>query len=133
DHVVKQGLRIRSEEGDVTLSAPQCYRSTDEMGPCDLVLIALKATDNQVLKAILPPLIKPHTILLTLQNGLGNEAFLAETFGSEKVMGGLCFVCLNRTSPGVIEHYSQGAVSLGEYRRPAFSRTHAVGSLFRRG
>ena len=33
-------------------------------------------------------------MLLTLQNGLGNEEFLAENFGAERVLGGFCFVCL---------------------------------------
>ena len=54
-------------------------------------------------------------MLLTLQNGFGNEEFLAQNFGAERVLGGLCFVCLNRLEPGVIEHYDYGRVILGEY------------------
>ena len=73
-------------------------------GRVDLVIVALKATANDALPDLLPPLLGPDTLLLTLQNGLGSEEFLAERFGAERVLGGLCFVCLNKTAPGVIEH-----------------------------
>jgi 2-dehydropantoate 2-reductase len=39
-------------------------------------------------------LLHETTMLLTLQNGLGNEEFLSEHFGAERVLGGLCFVGL---------------------------------------
>ena len=71
-------------------------------------------------------------MLLTLQNGLGNEEFLAERFGAERVMGGLCYVCLNRTNPGEIAHIAHGRIALGELGRYVLPRTHEVGSEFKR-
>ena len=68
--------------------------------------------------------------MLTLQNGLGNEEFLTECWGAERVLGGLCFVCLNRVAPGVIEHYGHGTLSLGEYGRPPGERTRVIGDEF---
>jgi 2-dehydropantoate 2-reductase len=93
--------------------------------------VAVKTTSNGDLARLIPPLLHEKTMLLTLQNGFGNEEFLAENFGAERVMGGLCFVCLIRTSPGVIEHYDQGHVALGEYNRRPEPRTHDVASEFR--
>src|SRR4029077_12843081 len=93
-------------------------------GPCDLVMIALKATNNEALLQLIPPLLHPRTILLTLQNGLGNEDFLARHFGANRVMGGLCFICLNRISPGLIEHLDYGHLNLGELTGVAKERTH---------
>jgi len=69
------------------------------------------------------------TALITLQNGLGNEAFLAERFGAERVLGALCFVCLNRTAPGRIEHYGHGTISIGEYLREPLPRTRAFAAM----
>ena len=69
-------------------------------------------------------------MLLTLQNGLGNDSFLAEHFGAERVLAGLCFVCLNRVAPGNVEHYDQGLVSIGEFGRDPLDRTRAVANLF---
>ncbi|MDP9254892.1 MAG: 2-dehydropantoate 2-reductase [Verrucomicrobiota bacterium] len=130
--VRKFGIRIRSKAGNIRVAKVNCYRSTDEIGPCDLVLIAIKTTSNTELLRLIPPLLHERTILLTLQNGFGNEEFLAENFGAERVLGGLCFVCLNRVAPGVIEHYDYGRVALGEYSGYPLPRTHDIAREFKR-
>jgi 2-dehydropantoate 2-reductase len=92
----------------------------------DTVLIALKTTANPELERLLPPLVGPATMLLTLQNGLGNEEFLAARWGEERVCGALCFVCINRTAPGVIRHIDHGSISIGEFGRPVSARVRAI-------
>jgi 2-dehydropantoate 2-reductase len=124
--VKKNGLQIRSPGGDFHLAQVNACGSTEEIGACDLVLIALKTTANKALEKLIPPLLKENTALLTLQNGFGNEDFLAERFGAERVMGGLCFVCLNRTAPGIVEHFGYGTLSVGEFGRGAQARTRQV-------
>jgi 2-dehydropantoate 2-reductase len=124
-----QGLKVLSIDGSFSLPHPNIHSSTVEMGRCDLVIIALKTTANAVLCELLPPLLDEHTLVLTLQNGLGNEEFLARHFGEARVLGGMCFVCINRTSPGIIEHIAQGAISIGEIGAPAGPRTHELGQL----
>lgn len=129
--VKKNGLEIRSPDGDFRLPNVNAHASTEEIGPCDLVFIALKATSNNDLASLIPPLLKENTALLTLQNGFGNEDFLAQHFGAERVMGGLCFVCLNRVAHGVVEHYGHGTLSIGEFGRQPQSRTRQVVEEFR--
>ena len=132
EQVRRRGLRIVSnKEGKLHLQRPQVYARTEDIGACDLVLIALKANDNTPLEQLIPPLLGERTALLTLQNGLGNEEFLAERFGSSRVMGGLCFVCLNRTAPGVIEHYAEGRIGLGEFGGWPLPRTHDVALMLK--
>ena len=126
------GLSIRSKEGNLRVAQVNHYATTEEIGPCDLVLIAVKATSNADLVKLIPPLLREETMLLTLQNGLGNEEFLAENFGAERVLGGLCFVCLNRVSRGVIEEYGHGHLTIGEFRGGPQPRTHEVASEFKR-
>jgi 2-dehydropantoate 2-reductase len=95
-----------------------------------MVLIGLKTTANAVLAQLLPPLVGPGTAVLTLQNGLGNEALIASLIGPEKTMGGLCFVCLNRVAPGQIHHTAHGNIVLGEFQRPSQPRTRLIAGLF---
>lgn len=128
--VRKNGLQIRSPSGDFHLPRVQAAGTAGEIGPSDVVLIALKTTSNAALEKLLPPLLHDGTLLLTLQNGLGNEEWLAERFGAERVLGGLCFVCLNRVSHGVIEHYGHGTLSIGEFRGPPQRRTRAFAEAF---
>ena len=66
-----------------------------------------------------------------MQNGLGNEEQLAKLFPVEQILGGLCFVCLNRIQPGVIEHIGQGRISMGEFQRWPEPRTHDIASMIR--
>lgn len=128
--VKRDGLRILSAAGDAHLTHVPCYQRAEDIGPCDLVIIALKVTSNAALLKILPPLLHGGTLLLTLQNGLGNEEYLATHFGADRILGGLCLVGLNRTAPGVIQHIGQGRIDLGEHGRPPLLRTHEIAALF---
>jgi 2-dehydropantoate 2-reductase len=132
EEVKRRGLKIQSHLGDFHLPQVNCHRSTAEIGACDLVIIAMKATANEVLLELLPPLLKEKTMILTLQNGLGSDDFLARHFGSAHVLGGLCFVCINRIAPGVIHHIAQGQISLGEHSGGPQVRTEVLAVEFQR-
>ena len=128
--VRRKGVLIRSDEGDFRFN-PKCAKTPDSIGVCDLIIIGLKTTANGQLGELLTPLVGAATAILTLQNGLGNESLLARLFGSEKVLGGLCFVCLNRLEPGVIQHIAHGTIVMGEYERWPEPRTHEIAALLR--
>jgi 2-dehydropantoate 2-reductase len=130
DQIKRSGIRICGKKENFHVANAQIYQTPTEIGPCDLVLIALKATNNDTMLEVIPPLLHRDTILLTLQNGLGNEEFLAQHFGAERVMGGLCFICLNRISPGLIEHLDYGHLNLGELADVAKERTHNLAREF---
>src|SRR6266853_3883519 len=126
------GLSVRGQGENFRIANMNCYNSTSEIGASDLVGIAVKATSNADLVDLIPPLLHKRTMLLTLQNGLGNEEFLAEHFGAERVLGGLCFICLRRISRTEVERYDYGHIVIGEYGRAPQSRTHAIASEFKR-
>jgi 2-dehydropantoate 2-reductase len=126
------GLRVRQPAGDFTLRPAQVCGATIEIGPVDLVVIGIKATANDRLPELLRPLLHAGTALLLLQNGLGGDALLARHFGRERVIGGLCFVCLNRTGPGEITCTHPGYVALGEFAGPPTERLRNLAAIFMR-
>jgi 2-dehydropantoate 2-reductase len=128
--VRRRGVSVRSPEGDFN-ARPRCARTPEEIGVVDLVVIGLKTTANDQYARLLPPLVGPQTAVLTLQNGLGNEEQLAKLFPVSQIMGGLCFVCLNRFEPGVIHHIGHGRIVLGEFQRWPEPRTHDIASMIR--
>lgn len=130
DTIRRDGIRVTSPHGDFHLPTPRVSRSGADLGPVDVVLIALKTTANPSLDDLIPPFLHDNTVLLTLQNGLGNEEFLADRFGTHRVMGGLCFICLNRIAPGVVHHLGAGPVSIGEFQRPPGERAEAIVAEF---
>src|SRR5256714_12456829 len=128
----RDGIFVRGEGENFRVSKVNCSNSTKEMGPCDLVIVAVKATSNSDLVDLVPPLLHEKTMLLTLQNGLGNEEFLAEHFSAERVLGGLCFIAVHRHSKTEVERYAYGQVILGEFRGPAQPRTREIAAEFNR-
>ena len=107
-------------------------KRTSEPEQFDSATIAVKSTSNADLLELIPPLLHDKTMLLTLQNGLGNEEFLATNFGADRVLGGLCFVCLNRVSRGVIEEFGHGHLVMGEFSGCPRPRTHDIAWEFKR-
>lgn len=129
--VKQNGWRIKSCDGDFVLPAEKvrAYDDPATMPKADLVIVTLKTTANDQFEPLISPLLKDGTVILTLQNGLGNEERLAELFGSERVLGGTAFVCINRTGPGEVHHIADGLITLGEFGRPATRRAHQIGEL----
>ena len=72
-----------------------------------------------------------NTQVLTLQNGLGNCEAIAEITGPERVLGGLCFVCINRISPGLVRHSAGGRVAIGEWRPGVPGRAVEIARRFK--
>jgi 2-dehydropantoate 2-reductase len=130
--VRRDGILVRGPGENFQVAKVNCYNSTKDIGPCDLVIVAIKATSNGDLVDLVPPLFRETTMVLTLQNGLGNEEFLAGHFGAQRILGGLCFIAVDRRSKTEVERYAYGQVILGEFGRPAQPRTHAVGAEFTR-
>jgi 2-dehydropantoate 2-reductase len=119
--VKRNGWTVRSCDGDFTLPPERvhAYDDPNKMPKADLVIVTLKTTANDAFESLVRPLLKEGTTILTLQNGLGNEERLAELFGAERILGGMCFVCINRTSPGAVQHIAEGTITLGEFRPTA--------------
>jgi 2-dehydropantoate 2-reductase len=132
DHaaVRERGWHITDHEGPWRLHPAHAHERPETIGPCDLVVVSAKATANPSLPPVVRPLLGPNTLLLTLQNGLGNVEFHAAYAGAERTIGGLAFVCINRVGPGVIEKYIPGAIRIGEPHGPAQPRTRALAALF---
>lgn len=129
EHVRQHGLVIESKDGNFTLPKVNAYRDARDLPACDVVIFALKATQNHLLPALLPA---SGTILL-MQNGLGGEELIASLVSPQRIMGGLCFLCSNKAGPGHIRHLDYGMVSLGEFAtRGVSDRMQAIAGDFDR-
>ena len=114
-YVVDHGLTIDSCDGNFTLPSPKVYDSTTKMPQCDVVIVALKTTQNHLLPSLLPPLLKPDTIILLIQNGIGVEADVQQLFPSQPIAAGMAFICSAKAGPGHINHQFYGNINIGNY------------------
>jgi len=133
DDVVRDGLSLVLHESNESFFVEplHAYENSSEIGVCDWVIVAAKATANPQLEEVLSPLVDENTGLLTLQNGMGNVERLAELFGdSRTIVGGLCFTCINRTSPAVVESIFPGYVQFGQVGQPLSIKAREIMSAF---
>ncbi|WP_028954224.1 putative 2-dehydropantoate 2-reductase [Synechocystis sp. PCC 7509] len=113
--VKQHGLIIESPGDNFNLPRVNAYNSAATMPKCDVVVVALKTTQNHLLPQILPPVVKDDGVVLVLQNGLGIESDVADIVGNSRVIGGLCFLCSNKVGAGHILHLDYKEIKLGEY------------------
>jgi len=114
----KNGLCMRDAQGDKIVKIKKAYPDCSLIGICDLIIVAAKSTANHTLPDFIKPLIGQETILLTLQNGMGNCETFAAVISTERIVAGLCFVCINRLSPGVVENTHSGYVRMAAAHGP---------------
>jgi len=99
----EHGLTIRSPAlGDFMVRAPAEER-TSEVGPVDVVVVAVKTYDNQPALPSIAPMLGPGSTVVTLQNGVDSTSELAALVGESRVVGGTTYIATTLAAPGVIE------------------------------
>ena len=131
-HLQKHGLRVRCPFGDFHLHPVRAWGTPQEIGPVDLVLICVKTTANADLKNLVPPLLGPNTVVCTLQNGLGNEELLSAIAGKERVLGGVCHVCVSRPEPGVARNMACTDIKFSDLSGGDTPRSRSLAEIFRK-
>lgn len=125
--VREQGLSLQSAvHGQVHMQV-NAYASAADVPACDWLLVGAKATSNAELAPLIVQAAAPGARVVLLQNGLGVEDQLRPALRPDMhLLGGLCFICVNREAPGVIRHQALGAVNLGYHSGPAAGAALAI-------
>ncbi|MEX2643007.1 MAG: 2-dehydropantoate 2-reductase [Acetobacterales bacterium] len=130
DAIRERGLRVEGASGDRTVRIDATTDPADA-GPCDLVVIATKASGVGAAAAAAEALLGPDTIVLTIQNGLGSADAAAAVLGRERlaigVVGGFG---ASVVAPGHVHHNGWELVRLGEMEGPATARLRRVAALW---
>jgi len=118
EKINRDGLTLRNKGTQRIVRVASAAPEASSIGPCDLVVVTLKSTSNDALPGLLGPLLGPATLVLTLQNGMGNVEALAKLLPTERIVAGLCFVCINRVAPAVIDTTLAGYVRMAAAAGP---------------
>ncbi|KAB1187604.1 MULTISPECIES: 2-dehydropantoate 2-reductase [Haloferax] len=97
------GLRVESVAGDTAVDLPATDDPSD-IGPCEYVLLCTKAHDVKSAAADLSPLIGDDTAVVSFQNGVDSERWVADEIGEAHVVGGVAYIFSTIKEPGVVEH-----------------------------
>lgn len=113
-HVLdRRGIWVSGVSGEFR-SPVRATAQPRDVGPVDLILIAVKSYDTAAAAVTAQPLVSPETNVLTLQNGLGNLETLQQTLGVERVLGGITSQAATLIAPGQVHHAGIGMTVVGE-------------------
>ncbi len=102
--IEKHGLAIRSPVGDYRRPDPPLITQDGLADPFDLVILSCKAYDLDGAMASFAKAVGPKTAILPLLNGMRHLDALADRFGKERVLGGLCVISATLDADGSIVH-----------------------------
>jgi 2-dehydropantoate 2-reductase len=108
--IEKDGLRVESPLGDVTVKPAQVSDDPAKVGPVDIVLFAVKLWDTEKAGEAARPLVGPKTRVITLQNGVDSVERLTPVVGVDHVVGGVAYIATVIAEPGLIQHTSRFAI-----------------------
>jgi 2-dehydropantoate 2-reductase len=120
DAIRRGGLKVIS--GAVGDFAARVGAESDpaRIGAVDVVLFAVKGYDNPTALPLLPPLLGPQTVVLTLQNGVDSADQVAGTVGRNATLAGATYIATAIDAPGVIRQ-------TGAHRRIVFGEVFDAG------
>jgi 2-dehydropantoate 2-reductase len=107
------GLVMKGGGEEIVLKIP-ATDNPSEFAPYDLALFCVKSYDTISAAEQLRGCLTPGGVVMTLQNGVENEAVLCTVFPRESVIGGNARVGAEIVAPGTLVHSGYGYIEFGE-------------------
>ena len=143
------GVQVLSERGDFS-ARPRAVGSIADVGPVDVVILALKAQQIAAIADQLASLNHDRTVVIAMQNGIPWWYFqrhggplegrsieavdpggvLARTIDPARILGCVIYSSTEIIEPGVIRHLEGTRYSLGEPDRTVSERAKAIAGDF---
>lgn len=124
--------------GALATRYPHATTDAAAIGPCDAVLVLVKAGQTawaaEQARTLLRPAGQaasafwPGTLVVTLQNGVGNRELLAAALGADRVGQGVTALGATLLGPGRVRHAGQGTTVFGA--TPSHAAMQALAGLF---
>lgn len=111
--IARAGVTVREHDGTAHTVPVEAALSGQGTTPQDLVILFVKDTASRAALASNRALIGPHTHLLSLQNGLGNDEILANFAAPDHLLLGTTKHNAVTTAPGELFHSGAGITRIG--------------------
>jgi len=147
----RHGMTLRSHDGSEQVARQ--VRATDDYGQAgvqDVVVLAMKAHQVEAVADKLHALLGPHTVIVTMQNGIpfwyfhgqggphegqvvrsvDPEGTLAQRIPVQQVIGSVVYPAAELVAPGVVRHIEGDRFPLGELDGRRSERVHRLSECF---
>jgi 2-dehydropantoate 2-reductase len=127
-----QGVDVVTASASFSTGPLSASASPSELGPCDLVVVAVKSWQVEALAPSLAPLLREGTLVVPVQNGVEAADQLASALGEGPVIGGLCHVLATREAPGRVRTMGPPlSLTLGERAGGSSERLERLATVLR--
>ena len=132
DHVQAiqaHGLRLQTATQDTHVPLEASNDASAVRG-ADVVLLCVKSTDTESAARQIQPHLAPGALVLTLQNGVDNDARVRAVLGpSHPVIAAVVYVATAMAGPGHVRHFGRGELVVG----PSPASAHLAQALAQAG
>ena len=147
DAISTHGFKlVTAEGGEQVARSVKATDSYDQAGPQDIVILAMKAHQVEAVVPEVPKLFGPHTVVVTMQNGIPYWYFqkhggaldgtavrsvdpsgaVAAGIPPERVLGCVVYPASELIAPGVVRHIEGDRFPVGELDGSASERAYRV-------
>ena len=131
DAINDRGLRIEGASGDRTVGL-KATSNCNEVGPCELIIIATKAAQVGEAAKSIEPMIGDNTLILTIQNGLGAAERICQYRDPDNILIGVAGgFGASMKGPGHAHHNGMELIRLGEMKGAVSERLENVAKTWR--
>lgn len=132
DAINRDGLRVEGASGDRTVSSINAATEITAAGACDLYIIATKASGVGDAARAVSSVMRPDSLVLTIQNGLGAGERIAEHMPTDNVLLGVAAgFGASMRGPGHAHHNAMSLIRIGELSGGLTDRVERVAQVWR--
>ncbi len=110
----ERGLVVRLGSETLEVAGTRALPDPSAAPPPELILVCVKSYDTEAAAVALRPVVRPETIVLSLQNGVENEEVLARGLGLPPLMVALTRIGVEMVAPATIVYSGRGTILFGE-------------------
>ena len=131
DAINAMGLRVEGSSGDRVVQGIHATANAQEVGECDLYVLATKASGVGPAARSIAQLMGPESMVITIQNGLGAGERIAEFMDTGRVLLGVADgFGASMKGPGHVHHSAMNLIRVGEMNGGMSDRLQRITSVW---
>ena len=100
DKVAQSGMAFVTPSGEELLTGFHTAYSAEDIGVMDMVILMVKATQTDGIMPSVKPCIGSETVVVSLQNGIGNDDVLKKYVPADRILYGFGTIGTELPDPG---------------------------------
>ncbi|MCR4963224.1 MAG: 2-dehydropantoate 2-reductase [Firmicutes bacterium] len=130
EKIAENGIVIRETDGDSRRVMVPVYPSLEDAPTADLLIVLVKAYHTARAARDIAQTMTAKTMVISLQNGLGNEEELCSRIPKSKICVGITYNSGYELSPGEIQHTASGLTIVAPMLKESLQQAMEQARLF---